>query len=213
MPDRFPGYDVLSKRRSPSWNDATRRVIDQRLAMPRDPHYFTEQEWATLIALCDRIVPQPRSRPPIPVAAMVDHKMANDLTDGYRDHRLPKMQEAWSRGLRALNQEAMTRHGARFHAISAVDQDALLTLMQQGELHHDDWCDMPCNLFFSRRVVHDIVAAYYAHPTSWNEIGFGGPASPRGYVRMGFDKRDPWEAAESKAGAEDKAERKNRDVG
>ena len=213
MPDRFPGYDVLSKRRSPSWNDATRRVIDQRLAMSRDPHFFTEQEWVTLTAVCDRIVPQPKSRPPIPVAAMVDHKTANDLTDGYRDHRLPKMQEAWRRGLRALDQEAMTRHGARFHAISATVQDALLTQMQQGELHHDDWCDMPCNLFFSRRVLHDIVAAYYAHPTSWNEIGFGGPASPRGYVRMGFDKRDPWEAAESKAGAEDKAERKNRDVG
>ena len=27
MPDRFPGYDVLSKRRSPSWNDATRQVM------------------------------------------------------------------------------------------------------------------------------------------------------------------------------------------
>ena len=72
---------------------------------------------------------------------------------------------------------------------------------------------MPCRLFFSARVLHDVVAAYYAHPTSWNEIGFGGPASPRGYVRMGFDKRDPWEAAEAKVGAEADAERKNRDVG
>ena len=36
--------------------------------------------------------------------------------------------------------------------------------------------------------------AYYAHPSAWNEIGFGGPASPRGYVRMDFNRRDPWEA-------------------
>jgi hypothetical protein len=55
---------------------------------------------------------------------------------------------------------------------------------------------MSCQLFFQERVLHDIVGAYYAHPVSWNEIGFGGPASPRGYVRMGLDKRDPWEAAE-----------------
>jgi hypothetical protein len=213
MPDRFPGYDVLSKRHSQSWNDPTRRVIDQRLAISPDPHYFTEVEWLTLTAVCDRIVPQPRGRPPVPVAAMIDHKMANDLTDGYRHHRLPKMQEAWRRGLRALDEEAMTRHGPRFHAISAAEQDALLTRMQRGELHHDAWHEMPCNLFFSRRVAHDIVAAYYAHPTSWNEIGFGGPASPRGYVRMGFDKRDPWEAAEAKAGADAKAGPKNRDVG
>jgi hypothetical protein len=43
-------------------------------------------------------------------------------------------------------------------------------------------------------VIPDITHAYYAHPTAWNEIGFGGPASPRGYARMGLDRRDPWEA-------------------
>ena len=37
-------------------------------------------------------------------------------------------------------------------------------------------------------------------PTAWSEIGWGGPASPRGYVRMDFDERDPWEAAEAKDG-------------
>ncbi len=72
---------------------------------------------------------------------------------------------------------------------------------------------MPGQLFFKERMVHDIVAAYYAHPTSWNEIGFGGPASPRGYVRMGFNKRDPWEAAEAHDGNAAEARRKNRHVG
>ena len=46
-------------------------------------------------------------------------------------------------------------------------------------------------------------------PTAWNEIGFGGPASPRGYVRMDFDRRDPWEAAEAKPGAEAEARKAN----
>src|SRR3954469_724224 len=124
MRDRFPGYDVLNKRRSPSWNEVTRQVIDARLAMPREPRFFTEDEWLTLTALCNRIVPQPGNRPPIPVAAMIDHKMANDLTDGYRNHRLPKMQDAWRRGLHALDQETLTRHGGRFHGISATEQDA-----------------------------------------------------------------------------------------
>ena len=41
-----------------------------------------------------------------------------------------------------------------------------------------------------------VVGFYYAHPKAWNEIGFGGPASPRGYVRLGFSERDPWEAKE-----------------
>src|SRR5262252_10658338 len=55
--------------------------------------------------------------------------------------------------------------------------------------------------------------AYYMHPTAWSEIGWGGPASPRGYVRMDFDRRDPWEAAEAKPGREAEALRENRRVG
>ena len=53
---------------------------------------------------------------------------------------------------------------------------------------------------------------YYSHPTAWSEMGFGGPASPRGYVRMELDRRDPWEAAESKAGGEAHALRENKHV-
>jgi len=197
MTERFPGYDVMAKRHTPSWNEVTRRVIDQRLAMAREPAFFNPDEWPTLNAVAARIVPQPGSRPPVPLAAMVDEKMAHDRTDGYRNARLPKMQEAWRRGLHALDVDARAQYGARFHRLGRAEQDALLTAMQRGELTGPAWQDMSCRQFFQERVLHDIVCAYYAHPTSWNEIGFGGPASPRGYVRMGLNKRDPWEAAES----------------
>ena len=63
MPDRYPGYDVLQKRNSPSWNDKTRAVIDRRMAIDADHHaFFTDQEWPTMRAICDRIVPQPPDR-------------------------------------------------------------------------------------------------------------------------------------------------------
>ena len=85
--------------------------------------------------------------------------------------------------------------------------------MQKGELKGRAWDGMPSDTFFNMRLAHDIVVAYYAHPTAWSEIGWGGPASPRGYVRMDFDERDPWEAAEAKPGDETAARRKNRRVG
>jgi len=66
--------------------------------------------------------------------------------------------------------------------------------------------------FFEQRLLHDIVVAYWSHPTAWNEIGWGGPASPRGYVRMGLDRRDPWEAVEAKPGQEEVVRRQNRRV-
>jgi hypothetical protein len=68
---------------------------------------------------------------------------------------------------------------------------------------------MPPKGFYKQRLMHDLVMAYYSHPTAWNEIGFGGPASPRGYVRMGFNRRDPWEAVEAKPGEADKARAEN----
>ena len=60
MTDRYPGYDVLAKRWTQSWNEPTRQVIDRRLAVPREPRFFSPTEWQTLDAVCDRIMPQPK---------------------------------------------------------------------------------------------------------------------------------------------------------
>jgi hypothetical protein len=213
MSERYPGYDVLAKRNSPSWNEQTRRVIDRRLAMPREPRFLGAEEWRTLEALCARIVPQPPTRPPVPLAAMVDEKLYEDKRDGYRDARLPPLREAWRRGLAALDAEARHRHTIAFAALDDAEQDALLRAAQAGELTDAAWGDMAAKLFFMKRALADIVAAYYGHPTAWSEIGFGGPASPRGYVRMNFDRRDPWEAAEAKPGHEQEAAKDNAAIG
>jgi hypothetical protein len=209
MSELYPGYDVLAKRHTPSWNEKTRQVIDERLALPREPRYLSQEEWLVLGAICDRIVPQPQTRPPVPLAAMVDAKLFENRGDGYRDHRLPSLREAWQRGLRAIDAEARRRHSAGFAALDAAEQDALLRATQQGTLSDRGWYGMAPAIFFAKRLLPDIVTLYYAHPTAWNEIGFGGPASPRGYVRMDFDRRDPWEAAEAKPGREIEAAREN----
>ena len=48
MNEHYPGYDVLAKRHTPSWNEKTRRVIDERLALPREPRYLSQAEWVVL---------------------------------------------------------------------------------------------------------------------------------------------------------------------
>ena len=67
--------------------------------------------------------------------------------------------------------------------------------------------------FFKKRMARDLVLACYSHPAAWSEIGWGGPASPRGYVRLDFNDRDPWEAAEAKDGHDEWARRENGFVG
>jgi hypothetical protein len=209
----YPGYDVLAKRDSQSWNAQTRAAIDRRLTPPAGPRFFTRAEWLTLGAVCDRIMPQPAARPSVPLPAYVDQKMHDNILDGYRYAVLPPQGEAWRRGLAGLEQSARDLLGAPFHQLPPERQDELLRRMQEGQLDGEAWADMPCRPFFEHRLIPDITHAYYAHPTAWNEIGFGGPASPRGYVRMALDRRDPWEAVEAQQGGEAKARRENSRVG
>jgi hypothetical protein len=214
MPDRYPGYDVLSKRDTPSWNEQTRRAIDERLAVREDEAlFFDAHEFATVQAIAACLVPQPQHQPRIPVAALVDRKLHQDQGDGYRHAGMPRLREAWRQSLRALDEEARAAHGAAFKDLRVTEQESLLQRMQDGGLHGEAWGSMKPEICFSQRIAKDIVYAYYSHPSAWNEIGWGGPASPRGYVRTGYDERDPWEAAEVKNGDVEAARRKNRHVG
>lgn len=197
----YPGYDVLAKRDTPSWNEQTRTVVDQRLKTPDAPRFFDEGEWRTLVALCARILPQPAGRGrPVSLPGLIDAKMRENRGDGFRMARMPEMQEAWRQGLRAIEAEARQARDASFHALPPEQQDALIGAVQRGEVRAAEWEGLPAEAFFKQRVLHDIVGAYYSHPTAWSEIGFGGPASPRGYVRMGANQSDPWEAKETQHG-------------
>jgi hypothetical protein len=45
-------------------------------------------------------------------------------------------------------------------------------------------------------VMRSVLAGFYSHPWAWNEIGFGGPAYPRGYSRLGIGLSETWEGEE-----------------
>jgi len=208
----YPGYDVLGKRHTPSWDAVTRRVIDRRLAVPREPRFFSAAQWAVADAVCRRILPQPADRPPVPLAALLDAKLLANQGDGFREAGMPYMREAWKQGIAAIEAESQARHGSGFAALSASEQDALLGMMHRGELSGPAWEGLGAKDFFTKRMLSDIPGLYYSHPTAWSEMGFGGPASPRGYVRMELNRRDPWEAAQAEPDDEGAALRENRHV-
>lgn len=209
--DRYPEYDVLAKRDTPSWNDATRRVIDERLATPLVPRFFTDAEWAVADALVRRILPVDANA--VPLVALLDAKLLANHGDGFRDADMPYMREAWQLGLAALEADAQAQHAGRsFAALSGDEQDVMLQRMQTGQALPSHWIGLDPQKFFTRRILVDVPALFYCQPAAWNEIGFGGPASPRGYVRLEANRHDPWEAAEATPGSGVSAERENRHV-
>jgi hypothetical protein len=192
----FLTYDVLDKRDSPSWNDQTREAVRQRLEEVPKRRFLSPEQWALLEAICARLMPQPEREEPVPIVPWIDDMLHRNAGPGYRYADMPPMRDAWRQGLDAIAGEARNRHGTSFEELPPEEQDALLTDVQHNRVESRYWGDLPAGGFFLHQLLKQVVAVYYSHPSAWSEIGFGGPASPRGYARLGFDERDPWEAKE-----------------
>jgi hypothetical protein len=192
-------YDVLDKRDTPSWNEQTRQVVGDRLARVPERRFFEPGERATLEAVCHRLLPQPdRPHDPVPIVPWIDRKLQENEGPGYRYENLPPLRWAWRLGLAGIDKESQLRQRSRFVDLDGEAQDAVLRAIQNGDVESDLWEELPPKRFFNSLLLDTVVGVYYAHPAAWSEIGYGGPASPRGYVRLGMDQRDPWEAEEER---------------
>jgi hypothetical protein len=162
---------------------------------------LTKEQWDLLEAIAGRLIPQPDREEPVPIVPWIDDMLHHNRGPGYRYADMPPMREAWKRGLDAIAAEARDRQGKSFEQLSPDEQDELLTDVQHDRVESRFWRDLPAGGFFLHHLLKEVVAVYYGHPAAWSEIGFGGPASPRGYARLGPDERDPWEAKELDAEA------------
>ena len=194
----YAGYDVLEKWDTPSWNEQTRAAVRRRLHEVPQRRFLDEAEWRLLEAVTARLLPQPDRAEPVPIVPWIDEMLAENRGPGFRYADMPPLREAWRQGLAGLAAEARERHGAAFESLPPDEQDLLLADVQHGRTDGRWWGELPPDGFFTHLLLRETVAVYYAHPAAWSEIGFGGPAAPRGYVRLGFDERDPWEAEEKR---------------
>lgn len=193
----YQGYDVLDKWNTASWNEPTREAVGQRLGQLPERRFFGADEWATLEAVCARLLPQPdRLDDPVPIVPWIDHKLHKNQGDGYRYDDMPPLREAWRLGIAGIESESRRRFELSFAELAPERQDAVLRAIEHGDVEGEPWETLPPRRFFISTLLRTVVGIYYSHPAAWSEIGFGGPASPRGYVRLGFNQRDPWEAKE-----------------
>lgn len=193
----YPSYDVLDKWDSPSFNDQTREVIARRLDDVPPRRFFDATEWATLVALCERVIPQPErsERERVAIAPWIDAALHERRGNGTRYAAMPADRDAWRRGLAAIDAEAREGYGAGFAELPGARQDSILKAVDDGEVRAEHaWNGLAPRRFLRDLALKEIVKIYYVHPAAMSEIGYGGPASPRGYVRLGVDAIDPWEA-------------------
>ena len=191
MIGRYPDFDVFDA--AGTWDAATAKVVDARLHLGTDLRFFSVREAPTVRAFCDVCVAQD-SEPRVPVAEMVDEKLAAGRLDGYQYADMPDDRDTWRLVLAGLDEVAEARYGQATFAAATLDtQEAVVGLLAQGELSGGSWDKLNTTRAWSV-CMRMILAAFYSHPWAWNEIGFGGPAYPRGYMRLGpTSTREPFE--------------------
>lgn len=199
QPGYYPGFQTLSQQAF--WDEATRKVVVARVEQVPPIRFFSPDEAKLMQAVCDRLLPQDDRDEghKIPVINYIDDRLYNRRIDGYRFEDMPPDHEAHRLGLQAI--EAIARHlyHASFVELEPLQQDTVLKSIHDAQppAAHDIWQKMPIHRFWLL-LMQDVIDAYYSHPYAWDEIGFGGPAYPRGYMRLEGGKSEPWEVAEQR---------------
>ncbi len=173
----------------------TRAALLERLEKETaaTPRFFDEAAFATLRAACARLLPQPeRAAQPIDLAGAIDEHLAKGEGDGWRYDGMPPDGEAHRRGLLGLNESARLLFGRDFPELDGARQDAILSLVQRGEVEGGIWETTPADRFFEEFLA-GATESYYSHPLAQEEIGYVGMADAHGWQSIGLDQLEPWE--------------------
>jgi hypothetical protein len=198
---RYPGLDAMSQSRH--WDAATTAVVAARIGIPSDIRFFTQHEEASANALCDHLLGQ-RTDPRVPVVRMIDARLAEELGDGWHHVDMARDDQAWRHSLECLDTDTREAFGTDFTDASWEDQEAVLRAVQRTQ---GKWHGMPAGSVWSLWTRY-ADSAFYSHPWAWDEIGFAGPAYPRGYKNLGIDRREPFEVKDARPGLDPLAARK-----
>ncbi len=193
MHGRYPDFDVVEQ--VSHWDELTRDVVLGRIDHVPPRRFFTEPETATLTAFCDDVLAQD-SEPRIPVLAFIDEKLYEGRLDGFQYADMPDDRDTWRLVARGLDEAVRSDGHESYAAAPDTVRVRILDAFAAGGLSGGAWDAVNTSRAWSI-VMRAVLSAFYSHPWAWNEIGFGGPAYPRGYARMGVGLSEAWEGREA----------------
>lgn len=197
QPGYYAGFSTMAQKQS--WDEATRKVVSERVEKTPPIRFFSPEEATLLAAVIDRLIPQDdrSAERTIPILAVIDERLYKNSLNGFRYEDMPPDQDAYRLGMKAIDEMARERYKYSFAELTVHRQELLLKSLHDGRPDPANaiWERMPVHRFWAL-LMEDCVTAYYSHPWAWDEIGFGGPAYPRGYMRLEKGLPEPWEKDE-----------------
>ena len=199
QPGYYPGYSTLSQKGY--WDEATRKVVLKRVNEVPPIRFFRAEEAGFWNIVFEHLLPQsdrvPETR--ISIVNLVDHRLDINQSQGYRFEDMPSDREAYRLGMKAIDEEATARFQRNFVKCSYPQREEVMKAIHDGQpaAGSDIWQTMSVHRFW-QMIMGDAADAYYAHPGAWDEIGYGGPAYPRAYMRLEGGQPEPWEVDEQR---------------
>lgn len=191
MQGHYPDFDVMKNHES--WDDRTQEVVFDRTRDPGGTRFFSGRQAELLRAVCTRLLYEEREELLKQVVAHIDRKIAENITDGYRRAMLPDDKNLYNYGLKGVDETSQARFGKKFSELEGREQDIVLTQVAGGFPPGLSWQKAPARDFF-KQLLREALSAYASLPAVWSEMGYAGPAYPRGYMRIELGDYDPWEA-------------------
>ncbi len=187
-PNAFPPGGIRELLRTSWVTEPTRAALQARLDRCYDaPLAFDAEAFATLKAVCDRLVPQPA--PAVDIAGALDRRLGEGKRNGWRYDVLPADAEALRLGLAGIDETAAILFGARFAALPPAGQDTVLSAVQAGDPPGSAWTTLPAARWFEELLV-EAAEIYFAHPLAQEAVGYLGMADAAGWGAIGLDERE-----------------------
>ena len=197
--DFYPSGTVRTLLQTDLVLQQTKEVLEKRLNIPlvTEPSFFTPEEFITLQAVSNRLLPQPVDRKNhIDVAGIFDTCLKENRTEnGWRYDAMPPDKEAFKKGFQAIEESSQSLYGKAFQKLEIEKQDAILYSVQQKDIKGKIWKVLPSHLFFAELMAL-LTEIYYSHPAGKDEIGDVSFADAKGWELIQLNQR---EAQEPKA--------------
>ncbi|KAB2954269.1 gluconate 2-dehydrogenase subunit 3 family protein [Heliorestis acidaminivorans] len=187
----YPDYDVLSLINE--WDDHTKEIVLKRLGPFPEPQFLEEKEVKMLRLIAKHLCYENRDDIIDWIIYFLDQRLKSNIGEHQRKSSLPQEKILIREGLKATDEATAQKYGKNFISAEIKEQFEILSSMQQGKAPMIPRWDSILQKELFDKLLDIMISAYYSHPTIWSEIGYGGPAYPRGYYRIELGWTDPWE--------------------
>ncbi|MBP1964867.1 gluconate 2-dehydrogenase subunit 3 family protein [Paenibacillus aceris] len=188
----YPTFNVMDEQNE--WDAHTRNVVNARLIRENTYQYLTHVEAETLRAWCGLLMDDHRGDIIQYILCHIDEVLSEDKGEGQRKVNVPPARILLRQGLKAIDETGWIESSKPFFQLDELSQRQIMLQISSATYPSTEkWDGIPQKALF-QKLLQLSVEAYYSHPLVWSEIGFGGPAYPRGYVRAETGQLDPWEA-------------------